>query len=244
MKKYIIFEGSKIIDRTGEKRGRLVALYPTKKVGTKIYWMFECECKKRKEIRADQVFVKENSVRRTLSCGCLHSELNNTIRKEQLITMSKTHGMSNTRFYRIWKKIKSRCNNPKDIRYSNYGGRGISICKQWNSFEGFKNDMYDSYLNHCTEFGEENTTIERKNVNDDYYKENCIWATPLKQANNKVNTVYVRLISGEKISIHEYCRLVSKNYNTCRSRYVRSKYYKNKEDIPEELLKENTEVIN
>lgn len=241
--KKIEFNGKKIKDRTGERQGRLVALYPTKQVGTKIYWMFRCDCGKEKEIRADQVFVSSNSTRATKSCGCLHAELNATVRKEALINMSTTHGMSKTRFYKIWKHMKSRCTNPKDPRYSSYGARGIQVCDEWLVFENFMNDMLESYNIHCEKYGEDNTSIDRIDVNSNYCKNNCRWATELEQANNKVNTVYVLLESGELISIREYCRLTNLNYFRCRYIYEQTEFYNDKKPIPERILREdNTEV--
>lgn len=43
------------------------------------------------------------------------------------------HGMSNTRLYEVWKKIKQRTRNPDNKAYKNYGGRGIDICEEWAS---------------------------------------------------------------------------------------------------------------
>ena len=59
---------------------------------------------------------------------------------------SITHGMTKTRFYRIWVEIKKRCSNPNAISYPRYGGRGITICDSWLKFENFRDDMYDNYL--------------------------------------------------------------------------------------------------
>ena len=65
---------------------------------------------------------------------------------------------------------------------------GCSVCV-------FKEDMYELYLKHVNEYGENNTTIERKNVNGNYEKDNCKWATNKEQANNRRNNRLFKAIS-------------------------------------------------
>ena len=85
--------------------------------------------------------------------------------------------------------MKRRCQNPNDKRYMDYGGRGIKVCNEWQSFARFSSDM-----------GEPPTdkhTIERVDYNLSYCKNNCRWATPKEQANNKRNNrlIYVNGLS-------------------------------------------------
>lgn len=82
-----------------------------------------------------------------------------------------------TRQYNIWKGIKKRCNNVKEEAYKNYGGRGITYDPKWETFIGFWEDMETRYS--------ENLTIERKDVNGNYCKENCKWVTKVEQSRNK-----------------------------------------------------------
>lgn len=118
---------------------------------------------------------------RTKSCGCLVVEA-----FKQGRYLKTKHGMYKTRIYRIWCNMKDRCSNINNVRYSSYGGRGIKVCKRWkDSFENFKEDMYESYVKHVEDFGEKDTTIERKNVNGNYELTNCTWATLREQTNNQ-----------------------------------------------------------
>ena len=88
-----------------------------------------------------------------------------------------THGMTNTRVFRIWTSMKARCNNPSSISFKNYGGRGIRVCERWlNSFETFYKDMGDP---------PEMFVLERINNDWGYYPENCKWATVKENTRNR-----------------------------------------------------------
>jgi hypothetical protein len=94
-----------------------------------------------------------------------------------------THGMAGNRTYRIWLGLRSRCNNPTNKDFKNYGGRGIKVDPTWN----------ESFINFLMDMGEvpAGMSIDRIDNNGHYERSNCRWATPLENANNTRRTVFV-----------------------------------------------------
>lgn len=115
-----------------------------------------------------------------------------------------THGLSNTAVYKIWTGIKQRCYNNNHPLYQYYGSRGITVCDEWrDSFEAFYRDMgLRPSLDH---------SVDRKDNNKGYYKENCYWATRVEQQNNKRNTPFYE-IGEERKSLAGWCRELLLDY--------------------------------
>jgi|SRR5699024_616465 len=170
---------SRLKDRTGEVYGKLTIVQFYERKNGKIYWKCKCECGK-STVSCQGNLHSGNKK----SCGCLRKDSKLKSRK------ATTHGMTGTRFHRIWISMKRRCSdtlNRDSPEYKIYAGRGIEVCERWKEFLNFKADMYDNYLEHARKYGEENTSIDRKDVNKGYNPENCRWATWEIQGNNRTN---------------------------------------------------------
>ena len=170
----------------------------------KNYWYCKCtSCGKEKD-----VYIYNLIGNKTKTCGCYRIDHPNNI----------SHGMSNTRFYGIWCGMKGRCYDKNIPKYKNYGERGIIICDRWkNSFENFKEDMYDSYLSHVKEFGESNTSIDRIDVDGNYEPSNCKWSTVKEQGNNTTTNHYIEY-KGVTYTLMELSEKIGMNYGTFKSR--------------------------
>lgn len=107
------------------------------------------------------------------------------------------HRMTGTRIYRIWHGMRARVLNPSDKSYKHYGGRGISLCDEWNRFENFYADMRRGYA--------ADLTLERKDVNGHYCLENCVWATNMQQQSNKRSNRRITY-QGERMHLAEFSR--------------------------------------
>ena len=123
----------------------------------------------------------------------------------------------NTGIYRSWYNMKSRCNNPNYLNYHLWGGRGISYCEEWDNFSGFIRDMHKSYKEHCKQFGENNTSLDRVNNNAGYSKDNCRWATRKDQANNR-NTNRILEHNGKRQTLVQWSSEVKIKPSTLRQR--------------------------
>lgn len=102
-----------------------------------------------------------------------------------------------------WANMRDRTTNPNNKRYHCYGGRGIKS-DDFELFVDFYDAMYESFIEHVNQYGVHNTTLERKDVNLDYTKDNLTWATWSEQANNKQDTVYFKIIMPDGSEKIEY----------------------------------------
>jgi len=170
-------------DLTGKRIGKLLVIERAPNRPSephRAYWLVQCECgSPPMSMRAD--YLRRNP---DPSCGC------NRGRKQV------THGASKRSEYRIWQCMRQRCSNPKTKWFHNYGGRGIRVCKRWEtSFEAFFEDMGPR--------PSREHTLDRVDNDGHYEPGNVRWATRDEQMNNIRSTIRLT-IDGVTRTISEW----------------------------------------
>lgn len=188
-------------DLTGMRYGRLTVIERTENQGKRVMWRCLCECGTEIVTRGYNLTSGGSQ-----SCGCYNRE-----RSSQHHTK---HGESHTRLHREWRKIKQRCTNKNNTRWSDYGGRGICVCQEWmDSYEAFRDwALANGYR--------DDLTIERRDVNGNYCPENCCWATNQEQQHNRRNNHYITY-NGETHTITEWARIYNMSENGLVHRILR-----------------------
>lgn len=114
--------------------------------------------------------------------------------------------------YNCWLSLRNRCNNPKNKRYSKYGGKGIKVAPEWDSFETFLKDMGRRPVD-CT-------SINRMKNDGDYAPGNCEWSTELEQANNRSSNKTMSM-NGETLTIAQWSKKLGIPISTIQNRKIR-----------------------
>jgi len=185
---------SKFIDLTGKTFGKWKAIELSEKATSGNFkWLCECSCGTRKEIDG-------NSLRSGKSTKCRHC----------FIPANKTK-YSKDSIHTVWSGMKDRCYNPNHKSYTNYGSRGITICGEWlNNPVKFYDWAYDNGY-------KKGMSIERIDVNGNYESTNCTFIPLENQSENRRNNHYI-IMNGETKTLSEWCRVLSINRNTVKSR--------------------------
>jgi hypothetical protein len=172
------------LDHTGKKYGRLTGIrfVRNSKNGRGI-WLWQCDCGNRLWTKAENVTCGD-----TKSCGCWKKE----VARENYRQMGLKYGRENGRrnnikhghnrnskpspIYKSWQAMLARCRNPNHVAYSRYGGRGITVCERWLTFENFYADMGERPVG---------KTLDRIDNDGNYEPGNCQWSTAKEQNNNQ-----------------------------------------------------------
>lgn len=206
-------------DLTGRKFGRLTVLQISNKKGKNRSTYFDCLC----ECGNSTTVLGTNLTRGiTRSCGCFRNELS-SMRRNPITNDHKTR----VRLRNVWSSMHLRCEDPNHKAYSNYGGRGIKVCDEWNDFDEFcKWALRNGFDVNADRMS---CTLDRIDNNQGYCPENCRFVDVLMQDNNKRNNKFVTF-QGETHTLAEWSRITGINYQTIKWRSLNGK-------TPSEILK-------
>lgn len=179
----------------GKRYGRLTVVDVLEKCTRK----FKCVCDCGNVYYAIPCDLENVSVK---SCGCIKDEIS-------------ANAISYDRLYHVWQGIKSRCNNPNERNYYNYGGRGITVCDEWESdYLKFKEWAYSTGYDKNAPFGE--CTIDRIDVNGNYEPSNCRWITNAEQQKNKRPSSEWKKRSNKRRSFVIFNGKTTSKYDLCQ----------------------------
>lgn len=179
----------------GDKFGRLTFVKELEKRWRVRRWLFICDCGKSKE-----AWMSDVNTWHTNSCGCFQLD--------RLRDVQVSHGMNNTKIYRVYRGILQRCRNSNDKNYARYGWRGINCDR--DSFQDFYADMWVTYV--------EWLTIDRIDNNWSYCKENCRRADMVTQSNNRSSSRRHKWRT-----MKERCKILGLKYYTVKWRFYSKK---------------------
>lgn len=154
------------INLVGQRFGRLVVI---EQVGRNKWgsttWLCRCDC-------GTHTVVSSGTLRcgNAKSCGGHKSE--------DMTRRNTTHGQRHSRAYVAWCNMRRRCTDSRAHRFDRYGGRGITYCERWQSFQNFLDDMGQPPTGH---------SLDRIDVDGNYCPENCRWADAVTQSRNRSN---------------------------------------------------------
>lgn len=185
--------------KVGDVVGRWTVVAEAERRNSQRCWACRCSCGKESVIR-------ENAIQRgeSQSCGCL--------RREKHIERIRDHGLSETAEYKVWSHLISRCTNPKDKSYKDYGGRGISVSPSWlSSFTSFLRDVGPRPTS--------KHSLDRTNNNGNYDSENAHWILRSKQNRNKRSNK-VLSIGSESLCLVDWVERTTLLYHTVKRRLM------------------------
>lgn len=188
----------RLIDLTGQRFGMLTVIgLDERSKATR--WKCLCDCGK-------ETIVTSQNLRRGgfYSCGCNRASIHSVTARTRRVcytdeTLNGGSAITSHPLFSCWSSMVERCTDPNYQGYKNYGGRGIFVCDRWTGRNGFENFVKDMGSRPTPAY-----SIDRIDVNDGYYKENCRWATWKEQCRNQRRTVYV-FCGNHKMPFRDFC---------------------------------------
>lgn len=188
----------------GFGRWRVIAaatpsIFPSRPNNPVNRWLCVCQC------GTERIVLETSLLAGTsVSCGCFNRERSSQIHS--------THKLCDTAEYRTWEAMNQRSHNPKNSRYSDYGGRGIFVCDKWRT----------DFIAFLTDVGPKPSprhSIDRIDNSRGYEPGNCTWSLPHHQMTNRRCTRYVQF-NGKSMPLATLAKEYGIPANTLRGRIV------------------------
>ena len=195
----------------GKKFGMWLVIEKMKKGPHKGLWKCQCDCGNIGYVNSSNLINNKSK-----SCGCFQKKI--TIKR------LTTHNMTNTKLYRTYYGMKTRCYNKNDKRYKDYGGRGIILCDEW------KNNFLNFYNWAISNGYEQSLTIDRIDNDGNYEPSNCRWVENKIQSNNRRNNIYFEFL-GFKKTLKQWTDFMNWDYKKYYGRYSRGYITFKEQDI-------------
>lgn len=189
----------KLLDLVGRKFFRLTVVEFAGVINGTSRFRCVCDCGVEKIIRSNNLMSGDAK-----SCGCWN--------RERITNQTKGLNILNNKLYRVWGDMKSRCNNPNDTCFKNYGGRGITVCSEWNE----SSELFGEWA--LSNGYAKGLTIDRIDNNGNYSPDNCKWSTKGEQGRNQRSNVFVTINGITKI-LPDWAAEWNLNPNTVVIRY-------------------------
>jgi len=176
----------KRVDLSGSRFGLLVVnAYAGLDSGGNASWSCLCDCGSCVVVRGSRLRAGE-----TASCGCLRS---NTAARSGVVRGDGTLGKGDARrsIYSTWTAMRARCSSPSHPAYKSYGGRGITVCERWSSFENFLADVGERPF--------PGAELDRIDNNKGYSPENCRWVDVKTNSRNRRSARMINTPKGEML---------------------------------------------
>jgi hypothetical protein len=186
----------------GQKFGRYQVIERVQNIDSRPHYKCLCEC-------GSLRIISGKYLRKGLSksCGCYGAEQ----RKKASTKHGHASRVKHSKEYQAWSNMKNRCLDENNKQYKDYGGRGITLCKEWLDFENFINDM--GFCN--------GLTLDRIDVNGNYEPNNCKWSSQIEQQRNKRNN-HIVFLNNVPMTLVEASEKIGVKYDCLRQRVKRS----------------------
>lgn len=169
-------------------------------------WKMKCSC--------GEIFVAQPSDSKGVCRKCAMEKLSEERTKHG---ESPKQGKRNaSKLYSIWVNMRNRCSNQENKSFAYYGGRGISVCDEWNEFLNFEKWAIQNGF-------EENLTLDRVDVNGNYDPENCRWISRKEQMRN-TRSNHLLTYNGETKTMAEWAEITGIPYSTLKQRINKYNY--------------------